>query len=735
MDKLMIGFTNMIETSYEVALIVLAVLAVRCVLEWIRVPRKYICLLWIIPFLRMIVPFQMESEFSLMPEEPPAVIIEMKETADTFEKTGIRDMISSEVTAYGEALSNRAESETMPMVQGTDETVGNSDKFSKWILPVTAVIWLAGISVMLLYSIVSYVRFRYRLSTAVRMNEDENIYLADNIDSPFVLCGRKSVIYIPSDMKESMKEYVIAHEKEHIRRKDPVVKVIAYGISLVHWMNPFTWAAYYFLGRDMEIACDEAVIQNQDAKYRKEYAHTLLFLSVGKVNFNGVPLAFAEGDPKDRVEKIATYKKPAFWAAAVGIVCVAVLAVGCLSNPKNQDGTGNTASSDKEENKLFKEKGTFAKAAKVNLKASTGTGGSKLYYVDEEIIIFGGYYGVFVFSKEEAKIVASVDLMELGWEEACEVKVSADGKYIYFAPEAEDVSYVYDWKTIKIHPLKEAWENLDIFDYFLDYGMGSSFMENGEKVYFQLKEPQSQMIGDLMYREYRLEEETGDVIEDQYRHLFLEGRYKDLQAFEPEDLVPIVKVEMVIQGEVRTIIDERTLAWIEEHFVEAETIKGGSGCPFYHPMYVTRKDGIVGVIYPAEDSCSAFRTENGNYYDYTPGYEDNSEFWSHFEGWLEGIYPDTYGRLKEEQKGNSLEEEAKYVDGSWIFKGKSYRYRLEVTGRWENAEKDVTYVVVTNKKDITFEELFPLSGLSSDLDAKWEVERDTALIRIEMNKE
>ena len=79
----------------------------------------------------------------------------------------------------------------------------------------------------------------------------------------------------------------------------------------------------------------------------------------------------------------------------------------------------------------------------------------------------------------------------------------------------------------------------------------------------------------------------------------------------------------------------------------AEEIKGGSGCPFYNPLYLTRKDGNVGVIYPATDSCSAFRTENGNYYDYTPGYEDNSEFWSYFEGWLEGMYPDTYGRIAE----------------------------------------------------------------------------------------
>ena len=113
---------------------------------------------------------------------------------------------------------------------------------------------------------------------------------------------------------------------------------------------------------------------------------------------------FAEGNPKDRVEKIATYKKPAFWAAAVGIICVGVLTVCLLSEPKggekpNGQGQSDHSNVDVPES-YFAGEGSYAKAAKVNVKASTGLGGSKLYYVDEEKIIFGGYYGVFVFSKE-----------------------------------------------------------------------------------------------------------------------------------------------------------------------------------------------------------------------------------------------------------------------------------------------------------------------------------------------
>ena len=729
MDKLMIAFTNMMDIGYKTMLIVLVILAARFLFQRMRVPGKYICLLWMIPFLSMLIPFRMESKLSVMPEEPPAVILEMREEAETFEERKLNYVPSYEITEYDTTIHN-----SYPLNPVKEEEQQGMNQISQWILPACSVLWIVGIGILLLYSICSYIRLRHRLSTAVLMDAAEEIYLVDNIPSPFVLCGKKHGIYLPSNMKEEMKEYVISHEKEHIRRKDPILKLIAYGACLVYWMNPFAWLAYYFLGCDMEAACDEAVIAGQDAAYRKAYAKTLLFMSVGKVNLHAVPLAFAEGNPKDRVEKIAAYKKPAFWVAAVGLICIGVLAVGLLSDPKGQEQPGVHGQTDTTGTELpesyFTGEGTYVKAAKVNLKGSTGLGGSKLYYVDEEKIIFGGYYGVFVFSKEKAKMTASVDLEELGWSEGCEVKASKDGKYVYFSPEADDFDYVYDWSSITMYRITKAWDELEAFDNLFDEERGSSFEQNGEKVYVQLVEPQSKMIGDLMYREYVLHEETRDIISDKYRHLFLEGRYTDVQAFEPEDLVPLVKAEMVIQGELRSVTDEKILKWVEENLTVTESIKGGTGCPFYNPLYLTRKDGNVGVIYPATDSCSVFRTENCNYYDYTLGYEDNSEFWSYFEGWLEGMYPDIYGKRDEEAEKEAITEDAEYVDGTWIFKGKSYRYRLEVTGRMNNAVKDTTYVIVTNDKDITFEELFPLSGLSSDISAGDELRRDTALIAI-----
>ena len=68
-------FSRLMEVSGEGSVIVLAVLALRLVLR--RAPRRTVCLLWMLAVLRLLVPFKIESDWSLQPEQevftPPVV--------------------------------------------------------------------------------------------------------------------------------------------------------------------------------------------------------------------------------------------------------------------------------------------------------------------------------------------------------------------------------------------------------------------------------------------------------------------------------------------------------------------------------------------------------------------------------------------------------------------------------------------------------------------------------------
>ena len=55
------------------------------------------------------------------------------------------------------------------------------------------------------------------------------------------------------------------------------------------------------------------------------------------------------------------------------------------------------------------------------------------------------------------------------------------------------------------------------------------------------------------------------------------------------------------------------------------------------------------------------------------------------------------------------------LDGEWVSEGSTYKYRLEITGRMNNAAKNTTYIVLSNTEDITFDQTWKASGLSSNM--------------------
>ena len=70
--------------------------------------------------------------------------------------------------------------------------------------------------------------------------------------------------------------------------------------------------------------------------------------------------------------------------------------------------------------------------------------------------------------------------------------------------------------------------------------------------------------------------------------------------------------------------------------------------------------------------------------------------------------------VKKTYEGN-LETYEELTDGTWRCNGRSYAYRLEIRGRLSNAACDSVYVYLSNRRDISFEQAWKASGLSSNL--------------------
>ena len=203
--------------------------------------------------------------------------------------------------------------------------------------------WMAGVLGMTIYSIVSYVKLRRKLSVVVPLRD--NIFIADDIKSPFVVGLFRPKIYLPCNLGDKEQEYIILHEQHHIKRLDHVMKALVFLALAIHWFNPLVWVAFILANKDMEMSCDEAVIRKIGGDVRADYSASLLTLATGRRIIAGTPLAFGEGDTKGRINNLSKWKKPAVWVVLVAVVACVVLAVCLLTNPSQTRDTMKWAQS------------------------------------------------------------------------------------------------------------------------------------------------------------------------------------------------------------------------------------------------------------------------------------------------------------------------------------------------------------------------------------------------------
>ncbi len=314
-------FLHLVNMSITAGWIALAVIVLRLFLK--KAPKWITVLLWGLVGLRLILPVSIESVLSLIPSAetiPPEIVY-----SDTPQiHSGVEFFNSAVNPVISDSLAPSGELTSINPVQV--------------LLFIATIVWLIGVAGMLIYTLISYLRLRYKVN--VSMSIEKNTYICDDINTPFILGIIKPKIYLPSNLTNAEQEYVLQHEKAHIKRKDHLIKPIGFLLLSVYWFNPLLWIAYVLLCRDIELACDEKVIKDMGVECRKEYSAALLNCSVPRRMISACPLAFGEVSVKQRIKSVLNYKKPAFWISIVAIVLCIALSVGFLTNPVDSDPYG-----------------------------------------------------------------------------------------------------------------------------------------------------------------------------------------------------------------------------------------------------------------------------------------------------------------------------------------------------------------------------------------------------------
>lgn len=310
-------FLKIVNLSITASWLILVIILIRPIMK--KVPKWIQCALWVLVAVRLVCPFSIESMFSLIPSsEPIPQSIEM-------------ERLPAQITnpVVGKNLTTVVSASVNPM---------------QILITGLSYLWVLGIIVMLGYAIFSY--FRLKRVTRVFIEMGDNIRACDEVKFPFILGVLRPIIYLPSSYEGETLDYVLLHEKAHLRRHDNLWKPLGYVILAIYWFNPLCWAAYILLCRDIEMACDEKVVCELDKEGKAAYSQALLNCSFPQKRIVVSPLGFGEVGVKQRVKSILNYKKPTFAIILFGIVMVIIVAVLFLTNPNSEKDIKQTSETD-----------------------------------------------------------------------------------------------------------------------------------------------------------------------------------------------------------------------------------------------------------------------------------------------------------------------------------------------------------------------------------------------------
>ena len=317
---------RLLNMSLTASIAIVLVILLRFVLK--KAPKVISYALWGIVLFRLLCPVSIGSTFSVFnlfetPTEDSGFITSVIEYVPT-------DIVHTEYPSVVVPVPGVSDAINEVLPQGEEQL--RADPLEAPV-SIATYVWMAGVLGMAIYSVMSYAQLRQKLRVVVPLRE--NIFIADDIKSPFVVGLFRPKIYLPCNLGEQEQEYIILHEKHHIKRLDHVVKALAFMALAIHWFNPLVWVAFILAGKDMEMSCDEAVIRQVGSDVRADYSASLLTLATGRRIIAGTPLAFGEGDTKGRIHNLSKWKKPAVWIVILSVILCVVLAVCLMTNPAN----------------------------------------------------------------------------------------------------------------------------------------------------------------------------------------------------------------------------------------------------------------------------------------------------------------------------------------------------------------------------------------------------------------
>lgn len=274
-----------------------------------KLPKKTFSVLWIITWMRLMIPYSWSSKWSIM----NIVVSHHKNIKSVYmnalELIGRVTMTSVNIVSYSEPTIKRVKNSGITEILFTWKTI-----------------WGIGVIITLIYFSSKYINALKLYSEALPLDTEfftqwkEKHYLyrsyiikrSDQISSPLTYGFIKPVILIPKSILTidlGNMEYILLHEWNHIRRWDTFKKWILVITLCIHWFNPLVWIMFTLASRDIELCCDEDLVRMIGESNKKKYANLLINMEEERMKLNPLCSEFGNNYMKERIVSLMKAKR------------------------------------------------------------------------------------------------------------------------------------------------------------------------------------------------------------------------------------------------------------------------------------------------------------------------------------------------------------------------------------------------------------------------------------------
>lgn len=271
------------------------------------IPHRVTVLLWLIPFIRMTVPVGINSPYSLM--------------------SLISKFTTRTVTVFQPADDLAFSFTNSVMAANSYDPITYKVNILEKVFAVAGMVWAVVVLAILITLTVLYITTKREIKDAKALRD--NIYLSEKVTSPATYGIFRPRIVLPVSYDDKDLEFIVRHEKTHIRRLDNVWRILGFIAAAIHWFNPLSWVFLKIFLSDLELACDEMAVAGYDIDERKDYARTLLKCTGSR---SMLVSAFGGAKIRTRIENVLSYKRMTVFSAIGFSILVIVIIFTLLTN-------------------------------------------------------------------------------------------------------------------------------------------------------------------------------------------------------------------------------------------------------------------------------------------------------------------------------------------------------------------------------------------------------------------